>query len=152
MTPYSELNDVFNIDPDVEETVTTDTPTVPVSTAEILPAVVDDTKDDVTTDYEKARTTIQSVLTTSEQAIKDLSLVAKSSESARAYEVLGQLIKVTAETAQNLLDVQEKTKKIRKDDKKQQPIGTQNNIVFAGSTQELLKALRAKKLEAEDHE
>jgi hypothetical protein len=71
--------------------------------------------------------------------------VARQSDHPRAYEVTGQLIKTVAETAKDLLALQKARKDLRDpEEAKPQQIGTQNNIVFAGSTNELLKALRSK--------
>jgi hypothetical protein len=50
-----------------------------------------------------------------------------------------------AETAKDLLALQKAKRELQTpEEQKTQQIGTQNNIVFAGSTNELLKALRAK--------
>jgi hypothetical protein len=107
---------------------------------------------DVDDDYNTARQKLKDLLEKGDQAIEGMLNVARGSDSPRAYEVVGQLIKVSADTAKDLMDVQAKTKKIREDGGKKQPIETQNNFVFAGSTQDLLKALKAEKLRTIDHE
>ena len=68
--------------------------------------------------------------------------VARQSDHPRAYEVTGQLIKTVAETAKDLLALQKTKKELQGDEAPAPQIGTQNNIVFAGSTNELLRALR----------
>jgi hypothetical protein len=78
--------------------------------------------------------------------------VALASDSPRAYEVVGQLIKTTGDTAKDLLDLQAKKKKLREEKPTKGNIETQNNIVFAGSTADLLKALKAEKAKIIDHE
>ena len=107
---------------------------------------------DVEDDYNTARQKLKDLLEKGDQAIDGMLNVARGSDSPRAYEVVGQLIKVSADTAKDLMDVQAKTKKIREDVGKKQPIETQNNFVFAGSTQELLKALKAEKMRNIDNE
>ena len=107
---------------------------------------------DVEDDYNTARQKLKDLLEKGDQAIDGMLNVARGSDSPRAYEVVGQLIKVSADTAKDLMDVQAKTKKIREDVGKKQPIETQNNFVIAGSTQELLKALKAEKMRTIDNE
>ena len=59
------------------------------------------------------------------------------------YEVAGQLIKTVSEVSQNLLDLQEKLKKVKEVPDK----GPKNvtNALFVGSTTELQKMLKEKK-------
>ena len=65
------------------------------------------------------------------------------SKDPRAYEVAGQLIKTVSEVSQNLLDLQEKLKKV----KEVPNTGPKNvtNALFVGSTTELQKMLKEKK-------
>ena len=67
--------------------------------------------------------------------------VAQQSDSARAYEVAGQLIKHVADTADKLIDLQKKMKEIDEDGPKAQTNVT-NNSLFVGSTSELQKMLK----------
>jgi len=108
-----------------------------------LPAVV--TVNNVDDDFDQARTTLRNLITKGEAALDGMIDVARQSDHPRAYEVTGQLIKTVAETAKDLLALQKARRDLREpEEAKAQQIGTQNNIVFAGSTNELLKALRAK--------
>jgi hypothetical protein len=107
---------------------------------------------DVDDDYNTARQKLKDLLEKGDQAIEGMLNVARGSDSPRAYEVVGQLIKVTADTAKDLMDVQAKTKKIREEVGKKQPIETQNNFVFAGSTQDLLKAIKAERIRTIENE
>jgi hypothetical protein len=108
-----------------------------------LPAVV--TANNVDDDFDQARTTLRNLITKGEAALDGMIDVARQSDHPRAYEVTGQLIKTVAETAKDLLALQKARRDLREpEEAKAQQIGTQNNIVFAGSTNELLKALRAK--------
>ena len=68
--------------------------------------------------------------------------LAKEGEHPRAYEVAGQLIKTVSEVSQNLLDLQEKLKKI-KDVPNTGPKSV-TNALFVGSTTELTKLLKKK--------
>lgn len=146
---YQDLDDLFGTD-------TTETPeavdAVPVVISQpTVPAVVS-TGDDIEDDYQVARKKLNDLIDKSQQALDGMLNVALASDSPRAYEVVGQLIKTTGDTAKDLLDLQAKKKKLKDEEPKKQNIETQNNIVFAGSTQELLKALKAEKAKIIDHE
>lgn len=105
-----------------------------------LPAPVN-----VEDDFDQARRTLKNLLDKGEAALDGMMDVARQSDHPRAYEVTGQLIKTVAETAKDLLALQKTRKELQTPEEvKQQQIGTQNNIVFAGSTNDLLKALRNK--------
>jgi hypothetical protein len=96
-------------------------------------------------DFDQARQTLRNLLNKGETALDGMMDVARQSDHPRAYEVTGQLIKTVAETAKDLLALQKVRRELQTpEDVKQQQIGTQNNIVFAGSTTELIKALRNK--------
>lgn len=127
-----------------------------VTQATQVPVVVEpefvSTGDDIEDDYQIARKKLNSLIDKSQQALDGMLNVALASDSPRAYEVVGQLIKTTGDAAKDLLDLQAKKKKLREEDKPKQNIDTQNNIVFTGSTQELLKALKAEKAKVIDHE
>lgn len=146
---YQDLDDLFGTD-------TTETPeavdAVPVVISQpTVPAVVS-TGDDIEDDYQVARKKLNDLIDKSQQALDGMLNVALASDSPRAYEVVGQLIKTTGDTAKDLLDLQAKKKKLKEEEPKKQNIETQNNIVFAGSTQELLKALKAEKAKIIDNE
>jgi hypothetical protein len=107
-----------------------------------LPAVVE-SQPIVEDDFDQARETLKRLITKGETALDSMMDVARQSDHPRAFEVTGQLIKTVAETAKDLLALQKTRKEIRgPEEKPQQQIGTQNNIVFAGSTNDLIKALR----------
>lgn len=95
-------------------------------------------------DFDQARQTLKNLISKGEAALDGMMDVAKQSDHPRAYEVTGQLIKTVAETAKDLLALQKVKKDIQGPEEKPQQIGTQNNIVFAGSTTDLIKALRNK--------
>ena len=149
---YQDLDDLFGTEttetPEAVEIVN-DLPSVVTQSA--VPAIVS-TGDDIEDDYQVARKKLNDLIDKSQQALDGMLNVALASDSPRAYEVVGQLIKTTGDTAKDLLDLQAKKKKLKDEEPKKQNIETQNNIVFAGSTQELLKALKAEKEKIIDHE
>jgi hypothetical protein len=121
-------------------------------TAEVLPIEVEkkETKEvvmptdkDPDTDFEVGRENLYKLLDKGNEAIDGILALAKEGEHPRAYEVAGQLIKTVSEVSQNLLDLQEKLKKI-KDVPNQAPKNV-TNALFVGSTTELTKLLKNKK-------
>jgi hypothetical protein len=152
---YKDLDALFGTEPtqtpkqitvEAEETTSSI-----VSTQPQVPEIIS-TGDDIEDDYIVARKKINELIDKSQQALDGMLNVALASDSPRAYEVVGQLIKTTGDTAKDLLDLQARKKKLKEEEPKKQNIETQNNIVFAGSTQELLKALKAEKEKIIDHE
>ena len=115
-------------------------------------SVIVSTGDDIEDDYLVARKKLNDLIGTSQQALEGMLNVALASDSPRAYEVVGQLIKTTGDAAKDLLDLQSKKKRLREEEPKKQSIDTQNNIIFSGSTSDLLKALKAERAKVIDHE
>ena len=94
-------------------------------------------------DFETGRKNLYNLLDKGNEAIDGILNLAKEGEHPRAYEVAGQLIKTVSEVSQNLLDLQDKLKKI----KEVPNTGPKNvtNALFVGSTTELQKMLKEKK-------
>lgn len=131
MKNIPSLNEVFNLDPTPEDPK--------------LPAKMEDDKTyDVEDDYQLARQTMRKLLIKGEGTLDELISLAKNSEHPRSYEVTGQMMKTLSDVSKDLLNLQKQLKDIEGPEKSTQPIGTQNNIVFAGSTHELLKILNKK--------
>jgi len=95
-------------------------------------------------DYQLARQTMRKLLMKGETTLDDLIELSKNSEHPRTYEVAGQFMKTMSDVSKDLLNLQKQVKELKADDM-QQKIGTQNNVVFAGSTAELFKALKQHK-------
>ena len=118
-------------------------------TAEVLPIEVEKketvmpTDKDPDTDFEVGRENLYKLLDKGNEAIDGILALAKEGEHPRAYEVAGQLIKTVSEVSQNLLDLQEKLKKI-KDVPNTGPKSV-TNALFVGSTTELTRLLKNKK-------
>jgi len=98
---------------------------------------------EVDTDFDTGRNELYKMLEKGNTAIDGILNLAKEGEHPRAYEVAGQLIKTQSEIAQNLLDLQDKLKKIK--DVKE--LGPKNvtNALFVGSTTELQKMIKKNK-------
>lgn len=91
-------------------------------------------------DYEYTRGNLYSLIEKGQQAIDDILDVAQQSDSPRAYEVAGQLIKSVGDVTDKLLDLQQKMKKLKETEVKGP--STVNNSVFIGSTADLQKILK----------
>ena len=94
-------------------------------------------------DFETGRENLYKLLDKGNDAIDGILALAKEGEHPRAYEVAGQLIKTVADVSKDLLELQEKLKKIKEVPK----TGPKNvtNALFVGSTTELQKFLKDKK-------
>ena len=93
-------------------------------------------------DFETGRKNLYNLIDKGNEAIDGILNLAKEGEHPRAYEVAGQLIKTVSEVSQNLLDLQDKLKKV----KEVPNTGPKNvtNALFVGSTTELQKMLKDK--------
>lgn len=133
-----KLSEVFNVD------------TVGEVTGEPLPvpASEEDSKKD---DFDLARNTLRNLIAKNDAVITDLVHLARNSEHPRAYEVAGQLIKAQSEIAKDLMGIHKQKKDVDGGEAQQQ-IKTQNNIVFAGSTSDLMKAISLQKAKTIDSE
>ena len=129
-----KLNEVLNI--------TTEVMPIEVEKKESKEVVVPEDKDpDI--DFETGRKNLYQLIDKGNEAIDGILGLAKEGEHPRASEVAGQLIKTVSEVSQNLLDLQEKLKKI-KDVPERGPKNV-TNALFVGSTTELTKLLKNKK-------
>ena len=99
------------------------------------------TKEDVVKDYEYSRAQLYSLVEKGQEAVDGALDVAQQSDSARAYEVAGQLIKHVADTADKLMDLQKKVKEID-EVKDKNTTNVTNNSLFVGSTSDLQKMLK----------
>ena len=94
-------------------------------------------------DYEYTRGNLYSIIEKGQEALNGILELAQESDSARAYEVAGQMIKSVGDTTDKLIDLQKKMKELDEEPKK----GPTNvtNALFVGSTAELSKLIKAQK-------
>lgn len=109
---------------------------------ETLPAMKPGLDSDQQDDYELARATLRNVIHKGQNTLDDIMDLARNGEHPRSYEVAGQLMKTLSDTAKDLLELQKRAKDLKTSDAKNNSIGTQNNLVFAGNTAELLRMLK----------
>jgi hypothetical protein len=94
-------------------------------------------------DYEYSRGQLYSIIEKGQEAINGILELAQESDSPRAYEVAGQLIKNVGDVTDKLIDLQKKMKDINQEQKGSAPTNVTNNAVFLGSTAELQKFLKS---------
>jgi len=94
-------------------------------------------KQQLENDYNYARQNLYQVIESGGSALDELVHLAKASENARAYEVVGQLIKTLSDANKDLLEIQNKVKRLRGEDSTNNT--KINNALFVGSTAELQK-------------
>ena len=107
-----------------------------------VPMIKPERAQNIETDYKYAREHLYDLIERGQDAIDGILDLSKETEHPRAYEVAGQLIKTVGETAEKLIDLQQKMKELD-----EQPKGPTNvtNALFVGSTAELSKLIKAQK-------
>lgn len=91
-------------------------------------------------DYEYARQNLKSIIESAQTSIEDLSSIASTSESPRAYEVLSTLMKTIVDANKDLLELQKKVKQL-KEEKLDKPQNV-TNALYVGNTSELIKLIK----------
>lgn len=121
------------------EIISESTEIVPAKQAK-PPAVIVDR--DVEYDYELSRTTQRDLIDQGAEALEGILRVAQESQHPRAYEVVGNLLKIQSDIVDKLLSLHEKKKALQGKDA---PVTQQVNVdkaVFVGSTSDLLKKIK----------
>ena len=103
-------------------------------------------------DYALVRSTLRNLIEKGNDALEDISHIAKQNESARGFEVVANLIKTVGETSKDLYNLQKMKRDLKEpnpesDPRKKSADGNINveQAVFVGSTAELLAAIKNKK-------
>lgn len=96
--------------------------------------IIDNTSEDI----EAVKKIHYNLIEKSQDALDNLMDFAKASESPRAYEVVANLIKTTADVAKNLADISTKEKK----NSQVETINNTQNNMFLTTTAELQKLLK----------
>ena len=122
-----QLDDILDISQDIKKK----------STEEVK---VPERTEHAETDYRYARENLYNLVERGQDAIDGILDLSKETESPRAYEVAGQLIKTVSDTAEKLIDIQKKLKDLEKEN----DVKTQHNHLYVGSTSELQKFLKNK--------
>ena len=123
-----QLDEILNIESDIKEKTQV--------------VKLPERSENIETDYRYARENLYGLVERGQDAIEGILQLSKETEHRRAYEVAGQLIKTVGETAEKLIYLQQKLKKLEDEEQK---VGTQHNHLYVGSTSELQKFLKKNK-------
>ena len=134
MSKYEKLDETFNVEP-------TEVEIEKVNKVEKKIEKIKSQSEDIKKDYEYTRGNLYSIIEKGQEAIDGILELAQESETPRAYEVAGQLIKNVADATDKLLTLQQKLKNVNEDKETKGPT-TVNNALFVGSTAELQKLLK----------
>ena len=96
--------------------------------------------DQIKTDYDHSRETYYDLIQKGQESLDLMMQFARESEHPRAFEVLSGMIKNVSDVTDRLMDLQKKTKDVKKDEK--QSSGTTNQNLFVGSTTDLQRMLQ----------
>lgn len=108
-------------------------------------------RDDQDEDYRLVRNTLRSLIQQGNDALEDITSIARNNESARGFEVVANLIKTVGETSKDLYNLQKMKRELKDPDPDSDPRKkTADSInveqaVFVGSTAELLAAIKKQK-------
>ena len=126
---FQALNDTFEIESEVVSTE--------IEKVESKPIVKGSS--DITADYEYSRATLRSLVEKGQEAIDSVLELAQETDSARSFEVVGQLIKTVADATEKLMENQ---KKLRDLEEEKTSGNVTNNALFVGTTSEVLNLLK----------
>ena len=134
---YEEIDDALDITPTKVESAK-----IVKKESQVI-EVVTTTKEQLKKDYDYTRGNLYSLIEKGQEAVDGILELAQESDSPRAFEVAGQLIKHVGDVADKLVDLQKKVKDIEKEDgKSSTATSVTNNAVFFGSTADLQKFLK----------
>lgn len=131
---------------DIDKALDIETTPIKSEIVKTEPAVIKkhgESPDQLQKDYEYSRGQLYSIIEKGQEAINGILELAQESDSPRAYEVAGQLIKNVGDVTDKLIDLQKKMKDINQEQKGSTPTNVTNNAVFLGSTAELQKFLKS---------
>ena len=102
-------------------------------------------QEQVAKDYEYTRGNLYSLIEKGQEAVNGILDLAQQSDSPRAYEVAGNMIKNVADTTDKLMDLQKKLQEVEAGPVGPSAKNVTNNTMFVGSTAELAKFLKSQK-------
>jgi nitrate reductase alpha subunit len=132
---FDALNETFNISSESVSVEIEKTEEAPIQK-------VDQSIVDLEKDYVYARSTMTSIIDKGREALDNILELAQETDSARAYEVVGQLLDKVTTSTEKLLDLHKKMKEIKDNDSNNGPTNVTNNAIFFGSTSEAIKMIK----------
>ena len=104
----------------------------------------DDIENDIEEDYKSSRKNIYDLMNKGYKALDGILELAEDDESARTYEVAGQMLKTMSELNKDAIELQTRLEELKQIESKTTKNVT-NNAVFIGSTAELQKLIKGEK-------
>jgi hypothetical protein len=98
-------------------------------------------KTDIDRDYEYSRGQLYSIIEKGQETLDGVMELAQETNSPRAYEVAGQLIKNVSDATDKLLKLQKELKELNSEEKSSTTNIT-NNALIVGTTAELQKLIK----------
>ncbi|WNL51054.1 terminase small subunit [Synechococcus phage S-CREM2] len=146
MAAFDELNETFGIKPEEETLDITPVENNPLKKSK-KPVEPTNKLEDREKDYQYARGQLYDLVEKMQETMNSAIEVAQQSDSARAFEVVFQGAKHTADIVDKLQDLHAKEKKMSEE--QQAPSagggvnnGTVNNVYMTGTTADMLKMLK----------
>jgi hypothetical protein len=136
---FDKLDEVFNVTSEIVENQIEPIQIEKIEEKKETTSIVNDIK----RDYEYSRGNFYSIIEKGQEAINSVLELAQETESPRAYEVVGQLIKNVSDATDKLMELQKKLKDIEEVKSSSGPTNV-TNALFVGSTAELSKLLKNK--------
>ena len=133
------MESIFNLSSDTKPIAESIEETKEIVPLEKSPTI--SSNDEVMDDYYYARENLKEIISSAQQSIADLSSIASTSESPRAYEVLSTMMKTIVDANKDLLELQKSVKKLKEEDKKDNPQNV-TNALYVGSTGDLMKLIK----------
>lgn len=130
----------------IEEALEVETSIVPNEPAPIQqPTPTMSSKDQIVKDYEYTRGNLYSLIEKGQEAVDGILELSQQTDSPRAFEVAGNLIKNVADATDKLIDLQKKMQELEEGPKGAAQTNVTNNTMFVGSTADLAKFLKQQK-------
>ena len=132
----------------IEEALEVETSIVPSEPAPIKPAepvAPMSNKQQIIKDYEYTRGNLYSLIEKGQEAVDGILELSQQTDSPRAFEVAGNLIKNVADATDKLIDLQKKMQELEEGPKGASQTNVTNNTMFVGSTADLAKFLKQQK-------
>lgn len=145
MKPTTNLDDILDIKPDF--VVLEDSPIVPYVEPSVPIEVPDVNNPEVIDeDFEEVRSNLKTLIEKGSAAAEEMFSIAQQSQNPKAYEALSTMINTMINANKQLMDTHKQAReakgRIMKSDKPVGDTNVTNNIVFGGSTAELLKMMK----------
>lgn len=110
-------------------------------------SIIEDLSDDdlFQKDFETARNNIYELIEEGKELLDGIKNLAKAGDTARSYEVAGEILTKLVQTQKDLVELHQRRKIVIVDENKNNPTGIINiegNAIFSGTTADLHKALK----------